>query len=101
MHYFGPLRVIQCIGQVAYKLELPPEARIHPVFHVSFLKPCLGDPSDQYIPLPLLSAPQGPLIQPSKILDARQIRVRDGWDTQVLVEWDDTDHCTWESWNAL
>ena len=49
MHYFGPFHVIQCIDQVAYKLELPPEARIHPIFHVSFLKLCIGDPSDQYI----------------------------------------------------
>jgi hypothetical protein len=32
--YFGPYKILQHVGQVAYKLELPPDARIHPVVHV-------------------------------------------------------------------
>nr|GEV41505.1 hypothetical protein [Tanacetum cinerariifolium] len=64
MCYFGPFQIIQKVGLVAYKLELPSTSRIHPVFHVSFLKPCVGDPSEQYIPLPLLSISEGPLVQP-------------------------------------
>ena len=101
MRYFGPFCILQHIGSIAYKLELPPEARIHPVFHVSFLKPCIGDPSDQYIPLPLLTTVEGLAIQHSKILDARRIKVRNDWEIQVFVQWEGTDHCTWESWHSL
>ncbi|XP_055802833.1 uncharacterized protein LOC129872024 [Solanum dulcamara] len=46
----GPKLVHQAmekrVGNIAYKLELPPElAAIHPVFHMSMLKKYLGDPS--------------------------------------------------------
>ncbi|XP_070002709.1 uncharacterized protein [Nicotiana sylvestris] len=44
--YVGPYKIIQRIGQVEYKLYLPPEmSLVHPVFHVSIPKKVVGDPS--------------------------------------------------------
>ncbi|WMV41018.1 hypothetical protein MTR67_034403 [Solanum verrucosum] len=44
--YIGPYRISKRIGNVAYELELRLEfAVVHPVFHISMLKKCMGDPS--------------------------------------------------------
>jgi hypothetical protein len=37
----GPFKILEAVGesQLAFRLELPPQMRIHPVFHVSLLEP--------------------------------------------------------------
>ena len=41
--YYGPYKVFQKIGTMAYKLQLHVSLRVHPVFHVSCLKKVIGD----------------------------------------------------------
>jgi hypothetical protein len=42
-NYYGPYNVLQNIGTMAYKLELPSSSRVHPFFHVSCLNKVIGD----------------------------------------------------------
>ncbi|GJU88912.1 putative reverse transcriptase domain-containing protein [Tanacetum coccineum] len=42
--FIGPFKVLEKVGSVAYKLELPQElSRVHNTFHVSNLKKCYAD----------------------------------------------------------
>ena len=42
--WFGPYEIIQVINPRAYKLRLPHDMKIHPVFHASLLRPASMDP---------------------------------------------------------
>ena len=44
--YTGPYRISKRLRNVTIELELPQElAAVRPVFHISMLKKCMGDPS--------------------------------------------------------
>ncbi|WMV33862.1 hypothetical protein MTR67_027247 [Solanum verrucosum] len=44
--YIGPYRISKRIGDVAYELKLPQKlVVVNPIFHISMLKNCMGDPS--------------------------------------------------------
>lgn len=97
-------QVLDQVGTVAYRLSLPEEARIHPVFHCSLLKPFKG-------PLPLEETTQLPpdfinaqsIITPLAILDQRQTSTTgDSW-WEVFVQWQgiSPDETSWEDWSTL
>jgi hypothetical protein len=44
--YIGPFKILECHGEMSYKLELPAElSEFHDVFHVSQLRKCLQVPN--------------------------------------------------------
>ena len=42
LKYYVPFLILEKISVVAYQLQLPEDAKIHPVFHVSLLKRAVG-----------------------------------------------------------
>lgn len=43
MRYYGPFQVSEKLSDVAYRLKLPAHWKIHNAFHVSLLRPFVGD----------------------------------------------------------
>jgi hypothetical protein len=88
--YYGLYRVIAVVNEAAYRLELPPRARLHNVFHVGLLKPFVGTP-----PPALPQIHNGTAVpEPEHVLRSRLARgVR-----QLLVHWkgEPAVSATWE-----
>lgn len=82
--YFGPSMIIDKIGAAAYKLKLPDGSSIHPVFHVSLLKPATTTLSQVSPTLPDVT---NVLQVPEQFLQRRMHPRGSGSVAQVLVKW--------------
>ncbi|KAD3067765.1 hypothetical protein E3N88_35645 [Mikania micrantha] len=101
--FFGPYRIKKVIGPVSYELELPPEARIHPIFHVSMLKLAHGDYSSTPTPPLPLTNDWELHVQPAAILDHRWTSEAGKTVLEVLVSWKTrpVEESTWEPYDLL
>lgn len=101
--FFGPYKVLEKIGTVAYRLELPTDSQIHSVFHVSQLKPFHQDYTPVFSKLPVLTDIQATAAQPSQILERRLVHKGNNAITQILVTWTGlpASLATWEDYNVL
>ncbi|XP_049399792.1 uncharacterized protein LOC125863854 [Solanum stenotomum] len=104
-HYVGPYKIIRRVDQVAYELELPQErSTVHPVFHVSMFRKCVGDPSHithiEYVQV------TGDLTYeevPIAILDRQVKKLRNKEMASVKVLWrnQQVEEVTWEVEEAM
>jgi len=81
--FYRPYQIIHKVSQVAYKLAMPENSRIHPVFHTSLLKRRLGLGLHATSSLPEEMAHPAQHIIPQAILEQNQLRGR----SVVLVHW--------------
>jgi hypothetical protein len=98
--FVGPFKVVKVVSPVAYKLHLPPRMhRIHPVFHVSKLRPFNVSTNFKHVhtrrPAPLFADRRGAVwevdaIMEDKVDEHGQPLYRVRW-----TGWDD-DEDTWE-----
>nr|GEV50698.1 ribosomal protein S7, chloroplastic [Tanacetum cinerariifolium] len=97
--YFGPFLIVERIGKVAYRLDLPSDSQIHPVFHVSLLKLASGQPG-KIIPIPTESRFR---LQPLKVLDHKMVKRGSRAAMKILVQWKDqsAEDATWEYLDEL
>ncbi|GJR90662.1 putative reverse transcriptase domain-containing protein [Tanacetum coccineum] len=98
--YVGPFKVLEQVGSVAYKLELPQElSRVHNTFHVSNLKKCYAD---EPLAVPLDGLHFDDKLQfveePVKIMDREVKQLRQSRVLIVKVRWNSRrgHEFTWE-----
>ena len=96
----GLFEIRSKVGEVAYKLVLPPElSRIHPVFHVLMLRKYIPDPSHVLQPQTVkLSEDLTYEEYPVAIVDRqiRQLRTKEIPMVKVLWSNHIVEDCTWE-----
>ncbi|KAL0176934.1 hypothetical protein M9458_029264, partial [Cirrhinus mrigala] len=88
--YVGPFKIIKQITPVSFRLQLPPEYRISPTFHVSLFKPAgppegvenLDETASQGPPPIIIDGEE--VYRVNSILDSRRRRGR----LEYLVDWE-------------
>uniref|UniRef100_J3MSM6 Integrase catalytic domain-containing protein n=1 Tax=Oryza brachyantha TaxID=4533 RepID=J3MSM6_ORYBR len=98
--YFGPFQITAKIGAVAYRLQLPDDSKIHPVFHVSQLRFTHGFSGTVLASLP---ASNSSLQIPLEFLDHRVAKQGNTTQSQLLTRWSDghAEEATWENLEDL
>jgi hypothetical protein len=85
--FYGPFKIMEKIGNAAFKLQLHDGADIHPVFHVSQLKQHIGPKVVPQSNLPLVTSDGYLKPEPTVVFDTRALQRRDVVVTQWLIHW--------------
>ncbi|KAI3736002.1 hypothetical protein L6452_15532 [Arctium lappa] len=87
--FIGPFKILERVGKQAYRLELPEELTgIHDVFHVGYLRKCLGK-HEEVVPLTEVKVDEKLryVEEPEAIKNERTVNLRNKVVELVLVKW--------------
>ena len=103
LKYFGPYKILEKIGAVTYRLELPDHTRIDPIFHVSQLKSSVADHTPVYSDLLRQVQLDAANVVPEQILDRRLVQKGGIAIPQVLIKWRTlpASSATWEDYYVV
>jgi hypothetical protein len=62
--FYGPYTMLKHVGSMAYQLALPSQLKLHPIFHVSFLKKVIQTKFQTQTSLPELDEEGSIWLQP-------------------------------------
>lgn len=101
--FYGPFTIIQKIGEVAYKLELPTHSKIHPVFHVSQLQKAVGNAQVSATIPEQITADLEWVAEPEEVPEVKTVGKGPGCTTEVLIKWRNVPlfEATWEEFNSV
>ena len=101
--YYGPDKVLQKIGTMVYKLELLASLRVHPIFHVSWLKKVIGDKIPIQTILPELDEEGQIILEPEVIIETRNCQLRNRSISEYLIMWKNlpAEDFPWEDENCI
>jgi len=100
---YGPYKVLQNIGTMAYKVELPAASRLHPVFHVSCLKKVIGYKLLVQTILPELDEEGKIIWELEAVTKIRTRQLLNRSISEYLIKWKNlsTEDSTWEDENFM
>jgi hypothetical protein len=98
--FFGPYLVLQKVGPVAYKLQLPASSKIHPVVHVSQLKKAMPPNTVVCLDDTLKCITAIPSLVPTQVLATRLHKLGNRAVPQGFIWWESMPK-EWSSWENL
>ncbi|KAL0542645.1 hypothetical protein IC582_008834 [Cucumis melo] len=98
--FFGPYEIIEKIGPVAYRLQLPDNSRIHPVFHVSQLRKLVGQHENIQPTIQFVDENYTWKSEPEEVVEYRKTGAEQ-WEVLVCWKGLPKHEASWESYEEM